>query len=272
MGYGDEIMASGQALAEHKRTGKRVKILGVDGRPRFDLLWHGLPWIAQPHETGDFVTVRNGPQCRPYIEYPFGRDIGQRWTKWRARDHLGAIALTGAERAFAQGAVGRLGRFFVIEPSLDPKGNPNKQWGAANWAELAGLMVAGGLKVVQMGAQEPAQLAPGVTYVATRSFRQAASVLARAAGAVLPEGGLHHAAAVLGVPAVVLFGGHIDPMTTGYDGHVNLADQGAGSPCGRWRPCRHCADAWLRLAPAEVYAAVRGLAWPRVAVNAGAAE
>lgn len=259
MGIGDEIMASGHALAEHKRTGKRIKILGLDGRPRYDVMWHGLAWIAQPHERGDFATIVNGPQCRPYIEYPFGRDIGQRWTGWRARDHLGAIVLTGAEQQFARTALQGRRRFFVIEPGLDPKGNPNKQWGAANWAELAALMRAGGLDLVQMGPQPPASLAPGVTYVRTRSFRQAASVLARAAGSVLPEGGLHHAAAVLGVPAVVLFGGYIDPEVTGYDGHINLADRGAGSPCGRWRPCRHCADAWRAIAPADVYAALRGL-------------
>lgn len=259
MGIGDEIMASGHALAEYRRTGKRVKILGLDGRARYDVLWHGLAWIAQPNERGDFATIANGPQCRPYIEYPFGRDIGQRWTGWRARDHLGAIALTGSEQRLARAAVGHLGRFFVIEPDLDPKSNPNKQWGRSNWAALAEQMVAGGLKVVQLGAQAPDYLVPGVRYVPTKSFRQAAGVLARAAGAVLPEGGLHHAAAVLGVPAVVLFGGYIDPEVTGYDGHVNLADRGAGSPCGRWRPCRHCADAWLRLAPSDVYAALRGL-------------
>lgn len=258
MGIGDEIMASGHALAEHRRTGKRVKVLDLAGRPRFDVMWHGLPWIAQPHERGEFATVINGPQCRPYIAYPFGREIGQRWTPWRARDHVGAIALTAAEQRIARQAVAALGAFFVIEPGLDPKSNPNKQWGAANWAELARLMLADGLKVVQMGPH-PVRVAPGVKYVRTRSFREAAAVLARAAGAVLPEGGLHHAAAVLGAPAVVLFGGYIDPQTTGYDGHVNFADRRAGSPCGRWQPCRHCAEIWSRLAPADVYARLRSL-------------
>lgn len=262
MGYGDEIMASGHALAEHKRTGKRVKILDLVGRPRFDVMWRGLPWIAQPHETGDFATVRNGPQCRPYIEYPFGREIGQRWTTWRARDHVGAIALTAAEQRFAREettGLGKAGRFFVIEPCLDPRGNPNKQWGAANWAELVERMIGDGLTVVQLGPEVRPEWSSGVRHIRTRSFRMAAAVLARAAGAVLPEGGLHHAAAVLGVPAVVLFGGYIPPDVTGYDGHVNLADCGPGSPCGRWTPCRHCRDVWLGLLPADVLAALRGM-------------
>lgn len=257
MGIGDEIMASGHAFAEYQRTGKRVQILDVFGKPRADAMWHGLRWIAEPHERGDFATVKNGPQCRPYIAYPFTREGGQRWTAWRARDHLGSIALTGAEQLFARSAVGTLQPFYVIEPTLDPKSNPNKQWGADRWAALARLMLEGGLKVVQMGPH-PVRIVPGVKYVRTRTFRQAASVLARAAGAVLPEGGLHHAAAALGVPAVVLFGGHIGPETTGYPCHINLADQ--GEPCGRWERCRHCADIWSALSPAAVYAALARLA------------
>ncbi len=266
MGIGDEIMASGHALTEHKRTSKRVQILDLFGKPRADVMWHGLRWIAAPHERGDFAAVINGPQCRPYIEYPFTRELGQRFTCWRARDHLGAIALTGSEQLFARSSVGAMGPFIVIEPTLDPKGNPNKQWGVDNWAELARLMLADGRQLVQMGPH-PVRVTPGVKYVRTRSFRQAASVLARAAGAVLPEGGLHHAAAALGVPAVVLFAGHIGPETTGYDGHVNLADQGAGSPCGRWMPCSHCREIWSRLAPSDVYAALRGLVRDRRAAE-----
>lgn len=269
MGIGDEIMASGHALAEHRRTGKRVQILDVAGRPRFDVMWHGLPWIAQPHERGDFAQVSNGPQCRPYIAYPFGREIGQRFTAWRARDHVGAIALTPAEQREARAlttGLGRAGEFFVIEPTLDPKSNPNKQWGADNWAELAGRMLAADLTVVQLGPQ-PVRVAPGVRFIRTRSFRLAAAVLARAAGAVLPEGGMHHAAGALGVPAVVLFGGHISPQTTGYVTHVNLADFGEGSPCGRWQPCGHCRDVWQRIAPADVLAALQGLVLDRRAAE-----
>lgn len=259
MGIGDEIMASGHALAEHRRTGKRVRILDLHGRPRADAMWQGLRFIAEPHEKGDFTEIRNGPQCRPYVAYPFTIERGQRWTSWRARDHVGVIALTQPERQAAGAAVAALGEFVVIEPNLDPKSNPNKQWGHEKWARLAGLMLAAGVTVVQMGPQ-PVRVAAGVRYVRTRSFRAAAAVLERARAAVLPEGGLHHAAAALDVPAVVLFGGHIGPETTGYDGHVNIADGGEGSPCGRWLRCGHCADIWQRLEPEAVLEALRGLA------------
>jgi FkbM family methyltransferase len=50
----------------------------------------------------------------------------------------------------------------------------------------------------------------------------AAGVLSGASLLISPEGGLHHAAAALGVRAVVIFGGFISPATTGYALHTNL--------------------------------------------------
>lgn len=242
MGVGDEIMAAGHARVVSEETGKRVHILDYHRRPRWDPLWAGLPWIAKPAERGDFARIMNGPQCRPYVQYPFTRRHGQRWTGWRARDHVGAIALTEAETAFARRVSGSIGPFIVIEPTLLEKSNPNKQWG--KWSELLGVLIERGHVVVQMGPDRTAVL-PGIrNFVRTSTFRDAAAVLSRAQAAVLPEGGLHHAAAVLGVPAVVLFGGYISPETTGYPGHINIAE---GEPCGKWMRCDHCADIWQRL-------------------------
>jgi len=77
MSYGDEIMASGHALAKHRETGQRVRIADKAGRPRWSELWAGLPWIVQPGEAGEgAVMLKNGPQCRPYIRYPFSRERG----------------------------------------------------------------------------------------------------------------------------------------------------------------------------------------------------
>lgn len=264
MGIGDEIMASGHARAVHRETGKRVMIVDIQRKPRWSPMWDGLPWIAEPKERGDFVVIQNAPQCRPYIQYPFTRDIGQRFTKWRARDHLGAIVLTEGEKQAARAATAGLGPFIVIEPNISPKANPNKQWGAAKWQALAGLMLAEGYTPVQLAWGGPTSL-KGVRQVSTPNFRLGAAVLALAQGAVLPEGGLHHAAGVLNVPAVVLFGGMISPETTGYAGHVNIADSGAGSPCGTWLPCRHCRQVWAKLQTDTVMQALRELSLARAA-------
>lgn len=260
MSYGDEIMASGHALALHRETGKRVRILDKAGRHRWSELWTGLPWIVQPGEGAkDAVTLKNGPQCRPYISYPFSRETGCTYSGWRARDHVGALRFTAAEDTRAALLSRDLGRFVLIEPNVAAQSNPNKQWGRARWQALAEILKARGLNVAQF-AYPGASLLRGTLTVDAGSFRTAAALLPLAHGLVLPEGGLHHAAGVLSLRAVVLFGGAVDVEATGYPCHVNLTDDGPGSPCGAWRPCGHCAAAWARLAPETVANAMETVA------------
>ncbi len=80
---------------------------------------------------------------------------------------------------------------------------------------------------------------PDAVPVRTASFRDACAVLSYARLYVGTEGGLHHAAAALGVPAVVYHGGYISPETTGYDGQIALYRKD-GSPCGQRVHCPHC--------------------------------
>jgi ADP-heptose:LPS heptosyltransferase len=138
------------------------------------------------------------------------------------------------------------------------KANQNKDWGRDKWQVLADILALDGHKLVQIGSIETRPL-KGVRLIVTPTFREGAAVLSRAVAAVLPEGGLHHAAAVVNVPAVVLFGGAIDPQATGYDSHVNLADDGPLSPCGIWRYCPHCAEIWRKLQPETVASALRAM-------------
>ena len=87
--------------------------------------------------------------------------------------------------------------------------------------------------------------------MATPTFQDACTALSGAAAAVLPEGGLHHAAAALGVPAVVIFGGVCSPANTGYGPHVNLYEP-HGSPCGQRVACAHCRRALAAIGPETV--------------------
>jgi len=256
MSYGDEIMASGHALAKHRETGQRVRIADKAGRPRWSELWAGLPWIVQPGEAGEgAVMLKNGPQCRPYIRYPFSRERGCTYSGWRARDHVGEIRFTDGELVRAETLAQPLGRFVLIEPHVPPQSNPNKQWGLALWQALADILTAHGHRVAQFSFPG-APLLKSAAAIEAGSFRVAAAVLKHASGLVLPEGGLHHAAGVQRLPAVVLFGGAVDVNATGYPWHRNLADDGPGSPCGAWSPCRHCASIWARLTPQSVAAEV----------------
>jgi ADP-heptose:LPS heptosyltransferase len=78
----------------------------------------------------------------------------------------------------------------------------------------------------------------------------AAATLSRARAAVLPEGGLHHAAAAVGVKSIVIYGGYISPQQTGYNLHENIFT--GGEPCGMRIPCRHCEKAMASIAPEMV--------------------
>lgn len=248
MGIGDEIIASGHAKAEYLRSKKRVQVLDLYGRARWSDLWKGLDFIARPSEHGDFSAVKDGPQCRPYIRYPFNRDLGCRYSGWRCRDNVGEIALTEAEENYALKVTASIPSFILIEPYLLPDSNPNKQWGKAKWQVLADILISEGRTVCQVGSRMVLPL-NGVLKIETPTFRHGAAVMRHATLSILPDGGLHHAAGAMGLPAIVLFGGSVDADAMGYENHINVQ---SGKACGNWRPCRHCSDIWAALEPHEI--------------------
>jgi hypothetical protein len=254
--YGDEIMAGGQAREMAARTGKRVHILPRTGSgARWSDMWIGLDWIARPHERGDFATIRNAPGCRPYIKYPW-KGGAHKFTNWRAAENLGAIQFTESEYTFGRNGKATLGgrEYVVIEPNIDVRGNKNKQWGWDNWQKLVNLMPD--VLWLQLGPLGTTRLLHGVQHLPTPTFRLAAAVLANARLAVLPEGGLHHASGVMGMEAVVLFGGTTSVHCTGYPHHTNI-DDGKADPCGSWGRCEHCQRAWASIRPEYVAERVR---------------
>lgn len=242
-------MAAGQARVWFERTGRRSQIVGREG-PRWHELWEGNPKIARPEERGEFNRVLNGPSCRPYHEYK----LDHRWVfKERFRATPGEIYFTEAESAFG----GLHAPQIVIEPTLKAKASPNKHWGAARWAAFIEMARLAGLKPVQLGPAGTKVL-PGVGFIETPNFRSGCAVLARAQAYVGHEGGLHHAAAALGVPGVVIFGGFTPVELTGYALHRNLG-VGFKEACGMRIPCRHCEAEMAKIEPALVLAELEGV-------------
>jgi ADP-heptose:LPS heptosyltransferase len=92
--------------------------------------------------------------------------------------------------------------------------------------------------------------------VVTHSFRDALGVLSLARLYIGPEGGLHHAAAALGIPAVVIFGGFNSPKSTGYPWQSNITGS-SGEPCGSVAACWHCRDAMASITVERVLEAAR---------------
>lgn len=258
MGMGDEIMAAGEAEILFRRDPSRpVAICNRVGEPRWHPVWEGNPAIATPAYVNSGKRVHhitNGVGCRPYIRYPFTAARGMRFTQWRARDHVGRLYLTEEELERGRALRREIGPFLVLEPSVKPDTTPNKSWGLHRFTEVVRALPD--VTFVRVHGLECQPFSP-VRNVKTETFREACGYIAASDGYVGTEGGFHHAAAALGKPAVVIFGGFISPKTTGYETHINLCDKGPGSPCGRWQPCGHCEAAMARITPDRVVESVR---------------
>ena len=147
--------------------------------------------------------------------------------------------------------------YIVIEPNVPTYKTvaPNKQWSKEKYQWLAKTLRGEGHRVVQFCHTGCSM--DGVEQIKTPSFRHALAALKNAKLYIGPEGGLHHGAAAVGIPAVVIFGGFIPPKVTGYDSHINLT--GGAIACGSIRPCEHCRQAMIAIRGREVYDAAKSL-------------
>jgi hypothetical protein len=251
MGIGDQIMASGMAKGASSR-GKRIAF-GENGRIIWDqhsaMIFRGNPNIAPPgtEQSSDLEWI-------PYFKGHrlYNHREGDRWV-WNLDFHAipGEIWLSREEKTFARGVLGRRD-FIVIEPNVPAFKSValNKQWPVDRYAEVAARLRSEGRDVVQFHSGNGGFRIPGVRTVKTPTFRLAAAVLARAALYIGAEGGLHHAAAALNIPGVVLFGGFIPPSVTGYDSHTNLT--GGAEACGSLLTCKHCKLAMEAISTSDV--------------------
>lgn len=234
-------MAMGEARALHQKTKQQVMIVDPRGRPVKDHgLSEGIPYILRrPTNARTYLRLINCPGVRPYIA---GKTPTQ-WT-WKPYKPIPAeIKFTDEELEFGQRYAGRV----MVEPNVKDIGHGNKAW--HRWPALTAALRAEGIGTVQCGPGGTANLAD--SFALTPSFRYAAAVLSKARAFVGTEGGLMHAAAAVGVPSVIIFGGFISPEVTGYDMHRNLFT-GTGLGCGMRTNCAHCREAMDKITVDEV--------------------
>ena len=225
MGLGDWLMASGDAKEANERTGKKVKLgNGVT------MFWDGQvfannPRMASKSDT-DVVWVKNYQNHRPYIK---GTNNGHMLFNDDYKPVVGEIYFDNEE----QKAIDKIqGDYIIVEPSVKKTfiHTVNKAW--HGWEEL----FKHDLPWLQLGDFTTDKK---TKWLETPTFRNALQVLSKAKLFVGTDGGLHHAAAALGIPSVVIWTGFTSPRHLGYDTHRNIHD--GSEPCGTYNSvCKHC--------------------------------
>jgi hypothetical protein len=225
MGLGDWLMASGDAKEANERTGKKVKI-GDGSRMFTDIqVFSNNPRMAFKYDT-DVVWVNNYPNSRPYLK---GTNKGKLLFNDDYKPRVGEIYFSHEE----QKDIDKIqGDYIIVEPNVKKTfiHTVNKAW--HGWEEL----LKHDLPWIQLGDVTADKK---TKWVETPTFRDALAILSKAKLFVGTDGGLHHAAAALGIPSVVIWTGFTSPRHLGYDTHRNIHD--GSEPCGTYDSvCQHC--------------------------------
>jgi len=241
MGWGDELMACGEAMAKEGT----VAITDASGNPRWHMAWENNPKIVKEKYNSKIV---NAPGARPYV-----KSVESKAWEWQAyRPKPAKLFFSEQEEEFANK---HEGKFVVVEPHLKAKQESvNRDWGWDNFAKVTSSIDA---DWVQFGELRP-KLLPNARWIYTPTTRHMAVLLSKAKTFLAPEGGIHHTAAALGLHGVVLFGGFVAPQVTGYTLHKNIYI-GNGLGCGKRLKCQHCVDAWAKIPPERIIKIMAGM-------------
>lgn len=246
MGYGDEIMATG--IARHRHPGKRVAF-GDGNRiiwgPNSREIFLNNPNIVHPGDEGEAGVVwekyyKRERQYFTRIRPHGGFDWNPAFRALPGEFYFSSHEIENA-KIYKSG-------FVLIEPNVKAQ-YPNKKWPAERYADVASRLVDYGFPILQF--RTGPEVLPDSQIVHAASFRKAAAILSRAALFIGGEGGLHHAARALDIPAVVIFGGFISPSITGYPEHKNFFT-GNDYGCGNVDRCDHCRACMDRITVEEV--------------------
>lgn len=282
MGWGDDVMSTAYAREAvryaKERTGNDVLVAFGEHDPVKNVIrsfwspaFENNPHIvdsrpgAAPHQ-GPLVTIRDHPGHRLYIDYErCDIEVDANAADQAAlikryaydpdfRAPRGELFFSRAERNGWVDLGRRVRGTVVVEPNVKAGLNgQNKAWPMGRWQELVNRL-APNEKIVQLvwgGSQ-----LENVELVTTPSMRHAAYALRGARLFIGTDGGLHHTAAALGVPAVVLWSHYSSPQLLGYADHENVR-RADGVGCGTlWERCTECERAMALIPVQEVRDAV----------------
>lgn len=245
MGLGDEIMITALAKKNRRTYAIPSTVWDAQGNPRWHPVWENNPNILTPEQYREMYRADSDdmPVCiirvhskrKHYIDWTNSTPEHCIFQPWDIEP--GEIYFNKEEEFFSKNKY----NWILIDPTVKDHLRQNKQW--PYWGVLQHMLTHRGIKY---DINKPDQ-----------NIRYWLSRLARYSAVISHEGGLHHAAAALGIPSVVIFGGFISPDITGYtsDNIRNLTH--AKDFCGRISPCNHCAIEMKRITPEEVFAALQ---------------
>jgi ADP-heptose:LPS heptosyltransferase len=227
MGWGDDLMVLGEAQAKAEKMGGPVKVIDAYGEVVNSPLFVNQPCFAKQDQEA-VCTLAVGRGKRPYIASH--NNYHRVWKAYQPKP--AKINWLEEELNWIKSLPND---FVIVEPNIKQRsGMANKSWGFDRYQQVVKKLNQ--FNWLQLVQDETTPRLKGVDHLRTFSFRSAMATLSRAIGYLGPEGGMHHASAAVGVPAVVIFGGYISPKVTGYEGHINLFT-GTGLGCGNSQPC-----------------------------------
>lgn len=250
MGLGDDIMLTAEARRLHEKHGKPASVGGNEWSP----VWENNPHICK--SGGPKTSSSIGK--RPYIK---GWDAARLYYDENHRPEHGEIYFSDEENRYRESLPGG---FVMVEPHVKGTFGGNKAWIWDRWVQLAQA-----LPVVQCLPPGKRPL-PGATVMTTPTIRHAMANLSKSALLITTDGALHHAAAALRIPTIVLWGQRTNPLVLGYPEQINLT---AGEPefCGMMAPCNHCVESMRKITVDQVLDEAYRLLDSRRAVDANRA-
>ena len=275
MGYGDDLMGTGLARMIREQFPEAKMVFGNPdsyhdpATNRLNVHWCDMfennPILVHPDTPAkQLICIPDFEGHRTYIDYEKSVSAMHQGLMqyekfaWQPdfKAPRGEIYFTDDEKSAASEIALRLPYpYFVIEPNLAGKPWVNKKgWPIERWQAVVDALP--GVSFIQMSTGEHLN---GVHQVQTPTFRQACGILACAGALVTTEGGLHHAAAALDVPAVVLWGHYTSPDILGYDDQINIR-HAEGIGCGyTFVECEECQKSMHDIKVDEVVEAIKGL-------------
>lgn len=260
MGIGDAIMATAEARRLRKKYPNAKIAVGDGKRVHWNEVFNNNPNITRPEDLhpGDQVAwVMNYVGNRPYIDYErttptklvYKRDFSP---------ERGDLFIPADAKKWAEKALDGVGEFCIVEPNTKGTFAGNKSWHWVKWQSLVDLPgFVQKYNPVQIGGYGKDTLSD-VKRIFTPEFKLALAVLARAKFLVTTDGALHHAAAALNIPAVVIWGARTNPKVLGYPGHVNIYN-GEDESCGAITECAHCHEGMMKISPETVLKAIESI-------------